>query len=275
MSCEVPLAGVGIFRRRTGSVVAMMKTSTIPSPVLLAPSGTSDSAIHPRGLEMRRVSTSGDWQDVRLIRYQALRARGEIGESDECGFGDEHDAALNSITLLLLRGGQAVASTRSSVSSTSRRWRLPATEIFRHEIERSIGFEATIVEASLTAVDPACGIDPKAALFHLLKAHMLRCASENADWLVTAVREPQIGFYRRMFNMEILSGAERWPGMAAPRVLMGLDYRGEAPLLFKRIPVLAVTDDDERDFAESGVITFRDRRGASTPSRDTALVAGD
>ena len=59
------------------------------------------------------------------------------------------------------------------------------------------------------------------------------------------------------------------------RVLMGLDYRGEAPLLFKRIPVLAVTDDDERDFAESGVITFRDRRGASTPSRDAALLAGD
>jgi len=75
--------------------------------------------------------------------------------------------------------------------------------------------------------------------------------------------------------MEILSGAERWPGMAMPRVLMGLDYRAEAPLLFKRIPVLAVTDDDERDFAESGVITFRDRRGASKRSRDAALLAGD
>jgi hypothetical protein len=104
---------------------------------------------------------------------------------------------------------------------------------------------------------------------------MLRCACENADWLVTAVREPQIGFYRRMFNMEILSGAERWPGMAAPRVLMGLDYREQAPLLFKRIPVLAVTDDDERDFAESGVITFRDRRAVATAARDAALVAGD
>jgi hypothetical protein len=253
----------------------MTKTSTIPSPALLAPSGTSDSAIHPRGLEMRRASTSGDWQDVRLIRYQALRARDEIAESGDCAFGDEYDAALNSVTLLLLRNGRAVASTRSGLSSAGRRWRLPATEIFRREIEASIGLDATIVEASLTAVDPACGIDPKAALFHLLKAHMLRCACENADWLVTAVREPQIGFYRRMFNMEILSGAERWPGMAAPRVLMGLDYREQAPLLFKRIPVLAVTDDDERDFAESGVITFRDRRAVATATRDAALVAGD
>jgi len=165
----------------------MMKTSTIPSPVLLPPSGTSDSAIHPRGLEMRRVSTSGDWQDVRLIRYQALRARGEIGESDDCGFGDEHDAALNSITLLLSRSGQAVASTRSSVSSASRRWRLPATEIFRHEIERSIGFEATIVEASRECkvvsrpeLDEEIMASPAAArgdLFIRTKMHLYRIGS--------------------------------------------------------------------------------------------------
>ena len=232
--------------------------------------------MNPRGLEMRRVSASRDWHEVRAIRYQALAARNDIEASDDGAFGDEHDGALNAVTMLLARNGRPVASTRSSASSASRRWRLPADEVFRHEIEAAIGFEATIVEASLTAVDPASGIDPKAALFHLLKAHMLRCASENADWLITAVRVPQIGFYRRMFNMEILSGEESWPGLRAPRVLMGLDYREQAPLLFKRIPVLAVNDEDERDFLESGVITFRDRRGASAMPRNApALVAGD
>ena len=92
---------------------------------------------------------------------------------------------------------------------------------------------------------------------------------------MTAVRPTQIGFYRRMFDMEILSGEERWPGLAIPRVLMGLDYREQAPLLFKRIPVLAVNDDDERDFLDSGVITFRERRTSALPRNAPALVAGD
>ena len=91
------------------------------------------------------------------------------------------------------------------------------------------------------------------------------------------MRDSQIGFYRRMFNMEILSGAEKYPGIASPRVLMGLEYREQAALLFKRMPMLAVTDADERDFAASGVITFPDGRRAVAGKRGDAphLVARD
>ena len=126
-------------------------------------------------------------------------------------------------------------------------------------------------------VDPASAIDPKTALFHLFKAHMLQCASEDADWLIIAVRDSQIGFYRRMFNMEILSGAERYAGLASPRVLMGLEYHVQAQLLFMRMPMLAVTDADERDFSASGVITFPDGRRATPGKRGDSphLVAGD
>ncbi len=253
----------------------MTNTSHTNQAGLIAPPDAADSALHPRGLEMRRVSTSGDWHDVRSIRYQALAARDDIEAGDDAAFGDDHDGAFNAVTTLLLRNGKPVGSTRSSASSASRRWELPSADVFQEEIEASIGFDATIVEMSLTVVDPRCGIDPKSALFHLLKAQMLRCVSENADWLITAVRPPQMGFYRRMFNMEILSGEERWPGLAIPRVLMGLDYREQAPLLFKRIPLLAVTHVDERDFLDSGVITFRERRAGAMPRNAPALVAGD
>ena len=271
-----PTARGGDFRGAARYRGHMTKASTIRSPVLLAPTGTSDGTMHPRGVEMRRVSTAADWRDTRAIRYHALAARDDIEPNDEAAFGDEHDGAFNAATMLLLRNGRPVASTRSSTSSASRRWELPSADIFQEQIEASIGFDATIVEMSLTVVDPECGIDPKAALFHLLKAQTLRCALENADWLITAVRVPQIGFYRRMFNMEILSGEERWPGLAATRVLMGLDYREHAPLLFKRIPLVAVTAEDERDFLESGVITFRERRGGAGLARSVpALVAGD
>ena len=234
-----------------------------------------EAALHPRGFEMRRVATREDWSDVRSLRFDALRERSEIGSNDEGGYGDDHDAAMNTTTFLLLRNARAIASTRSSVSSARRRWPLPAGDVYAAEIA-ALGADATVVEASLMVVDPASQMEPKTALFHLFKAHMLQCASENADWLVIAVRDSQIGFYRRMFNMEILSGAENYAGLASPRVLMGLEYRAQAALLFKRMPMLAVTDADERDFAASGVITFPDGRRGSAAKRDSShLVAGD
>ncbi len=250
----------------------MMKT--LRTPTFHAP---PEGVLAPRGFEMRRVATREDWADARALRYEALRGRGEIAQNAEAAYGDDHDAAFNTTTFLLSRNGRWVGSTRSSVSSAQRRWPLPASDAYAAEIA-TLGSDATLVEASLMVVDPASAIDPKTALFHLFKAHMLQCASENADWLIIAVRDSQIGFYRRMFNMEILSGAESYAGLASPRVLMGLEYRVQAQLLFMRMPMLAVTDADERDFSTSGVITFPDgRRAAGAGKRGDAphLVAGD
>ena len=208
---------------------------------------------------MHRVASRDDWARVRSLRYEALLERGDIAETPERAHADEHDLALNAATFLLTRNGRAVGSARASVSSPSRRWTLPATEVFAREIQESVGLESTIVEASLVVVEPDTQADRRVILFHLLKAHMLLGASENADWLLAAVRDTEIGFYRRMLNMEILSGAESCPGMATPRVLMGLQYREQAALLSRRIPVLAVTLADEAEYAATGQVRFRQR----------------
>ncbi len=200
------------------------------------------------GFELHRVASPDDWEEVRALRDRALRSHGEIPESGD-GFSDSFDAALNSATFLLTRRGRAAGSTRASVSSASRRWALPSSAVFHEQIESSIGWEATIVEASLSVIDTQLPVDSRDALFHLLKAPMLRCSLESADWLIVAVPESQIGFHRRMFNMEILSGSERYPGFALPRVLMGLDYRREAPVLYRRIPTLAASEADARALA--------------------------
>ncbi|MGZ5048757.1 MAG: N-acyl amino acid synthase FeeM domain-containing protein [Usitatibacter sp.] len=242
---------------------------TLRTPTFHAP---AEGTLAPRGFEMRRVATREDWADVKALRFEFLRERGDIPESPDGAYGDDHDAAFNTTTFLLSRNGRLVGSTRSSVSSAQRRWPLPAGGAYASEIA-ALGADATLVEASLMVVDPASALDPKTALFHLFKAHMLQCAAENADWLIVAVRDSQIGFYRRMFNMEILSGAERYAGLSAPRVLMGLEYHAQAQLLFMRMPMLAVSDADERDFAASGVITFPDARRAAPKRGDSPYIA--
>jgi hypothetical protein len=160
---------------------------------------------------MHRVATAEDWRRITLLRYKALRARGDIPENPAESHGDWHDRAFNCQAFLLTHQGRPAGTTRSSVSSATRRWPLPAMERFSREIEKEVGGDHTILEASLTAVDAAVA-EPRIALFHLFKAHMLRCAAEGADWLLVTVPDTQIGFYCRMFNMRILSGAEPCPG---------------------------------------------------------------
>ena len=210
----------------------------------------------PATFSMHRVASAEDWRRVRGLRFEALRIRGEIGEADERAYGDAHDAGAASATFLLARNGRAVASTRSTAATPGRRGLLPAMEVFAREVDRAVGLECTVVEASLTVTDPAASGDARVALFHLFKGHMLRCASERADWLLAAVRDSEIGFYRRMFDMEILSGAEKCPGIAAPRVLMGLSWREHSARLAKRIPVLAVSLADEAAYAATGEVRF-------------------
>jgi hypothetical protein len=167
----------------------------------------------------------------------------------------EDDLALDSSTFVLLKHGRPIGSTRASVRRPQRQAVLPASATFAREIESAIAADAVVVEASLSVTDPHAG-DRCSLALHLLKAQMVVCKATDADWLVAAVRDDELGFYRRVLNMEILSGVESNPGMATPQVLMGLQYREHAALLSRRIPLLEVTPADEAEYAATGRIVF-------------------
>lgn len=220
---------------------------------------------------LSRVEGSADWGAVLALRYHALFQRGDIAENAAQRHGDEHDLALHAITFLLRRNGLPAGTTRTLLSAAHRRWPVPADAVFRREIHAALGADATYVEMGLTAVGPAPQDDPRMALFHLFKAALVHAQLENADWIVTAVRENQIGFHGRMFSMQILSGPETMPGLAHPRVLMGLDVREQLRILEKRIPSLIVTPAELETFASSGVIGTGARPPPQKPMAQPSL----
>lgn len=230
-------------------------TTKTPAPVFL-PGPHPGLLLAHAAFAMHRAESPADWNDVRALRHRSLRERCDIPDTSTAFPDDRYDHAPGAMGFLLTRHGRAVGATRSNVAAPRRRDALPCSEVFGREIAASVGPESTLVEASLTVVDPDLRGDRRLALFHLFKAHLLRCALEDADWLLVAVTEARIGFYRRMFNMEILSGSEHYPRLALPRVLMGLEWRREAPVLFKRIPTLAVSAQDLREFRAGGPVAF-------------------
>jgi hypothetical protein len=170
-------------------------------------------------------------------------------------------AAIGSATFVLTYGGRPVASTCSRYARGGVPSPLPALQAFAGDLHGGFA-EAMVVEASDTLVDPA-PIDPAIAMVHLFKAHMLTCALQEAEWLVAAVPDTRIGFHRRVFRMQILSGAEHVPGLASPRVLMGLRYREQAPLLMRGLPLLAFDRTEERRFAATGEVRFHEATPAA------------
>ena len=203
---------------------------------------------------LRRAISHEDWSGVRALRFAALAHHEDLAGDALRACGDAYDARAGTTTFLLLRDGAPLASTRTSIAAAGEPATLPALATFPHEVEQ-LAAHARVVEASLTAVDPAAA-EPRAAIFHLYRAHMLACAGSGAAWLVTMVRDTQIGFYRRVFDMEILSGPEAVPGLAVPRVLMGLRPSEARERLARRIPLLAVTETDVERFEDGGTVTF-------------------
>jgi hypothetical protein len=206
---------------------------------------------------LRRVVTREDWVLAGAVRLASAANHDEAPASLLAMDGPE--ATAGCATFLLTRNGRPIGTTRTRHARAGEPFPLPSLQAFARDLHAGFG-EATVVEASQTLVDAALA-DRAAALVHLFKAHMLTCAVQGAEWLVAAVPETRIGFHRRVFDMEILSGAEHITGAASPRVLMGLRYRERADRLARRLPVLAFDADDEKRFAATGEVRFEEAEG--------------
>jgi hypothetical protein len=235
----------------------LMNIALLSARLLRRP-GRSPTAAAPTPYVMRRAASREDWSQVRALRYAALAHHEDLSGAADGACGDAHDARAGTTTFVLLRDGAPLASTRTTIAAAGEPATLPAMQTFPREVE-GLANGDRVVEASLTVVDPAAE-DPRAAIFRLYRAHMLACAATGAGWLVTTVRDTQIGFYRRVFDMEILSGAEMAAGLAVPRVLMGLRPRDAYERLARRIPLLAVSAIDAQRFEDEALVTFDAQR---------------
>lgn len=222
-------------------------------------------------LLLRRAASRDDWAAARALRTAAMVREGDLAPSALPLAADPHDADPRSATFLLVEQGRAVGATRCSHASAGSTSSLPAAQAFGGELGERMA-RGPVVEAGLTVVDRAA--DRSQCLLRLFKAHMAACAALDAEWLVAAVAERQMGFYCRVFGMEILSGASPVRGFALPRVLMGLRYRERASVLHRRHPSLAPSGEDLRRYSSGADLLLDAGEPGSIAARARA-AAGD
>lgn len=220
---------------------------------------------------LKRAVAGEDWAAARALRFATMVREGDVAPSESPASADPLDGAAGSATFLLVEHGRVLGSTRCSHSASGSHAPLPAAQSFAAEIrERSA--RAPVVEASFTVVDRAA--DRARSLMRLFKAHTTACAAVDAEWLVAAVTERHMGFYRRVFDMEILAGAMPVRGHALPRVLMGLRFRERAGVLYRRLPFLAPSGEDLRRYASGAELPLDNDEGGSIAAR-LRPAAGD
>lgn len=217
----------------------MISSAVFPPADSLSTQTPAQSAL------LRPAASREDWAAVRAMRFAALSRSGDIPARALPVYGDAYDAAPGAVTYLLEAAGRVVGSTRCMHSRAGGGIALPAVEAFGSELDPGIA-AASVVEASLTLVEGP--VDRARVLLSLFKVHMTACAAFEAEWLLAAVRETEMGFHRRVFGMDILTGSARWPGLALPRVLMGLPFRERAAALYRRLPMLAPSGEDVQRF---------------------------
>lgn len=143
------------------------------------------------------------------LRYRAYTDAKVIEENDAQLFSDDFDLLPNSRTHLIWYEGQPIASVRSCIWSEKYDWSaVESVHYFAKDIDQRIGLDKNILESSRYVVAPE--IKGRASLYAqllLFRAQDLSSQVDDCSYILTAVRERHVPFYKRMLAFEQISPA--------------------------------------------------------------------
>lgn len=186
-------------------------------------------------------------QDCYKLRYLSYFSEGYIEPRRSKAFSDEYDDQPDTQTVVIYKGGRAVASTRICMvtrgldGTTS--GSIPAQNVFPEETENLLRQDVTtpierIVEINRLVRHPDLAED-KTLVFLLFRLAGYFILKQNAGAVLSCVRRNHVPFYTRL----------RFSDIAGPRVYHGVKFathllsclRPQYDAVRRMVPVLDVT----------------------------------
>lgn len=193
--------------------------------------------------------------EVGRLRYRAYTAAKAIPHNDDEIFLDNYDEKENCISFLYKIDNTSVGSIRANIHSSKNGW-LPtaASEIYTEEIKVALGANTPYIESNRFAVIPDYGISERKLFFGLFKAIGLITLIEEAEFVITAVREHHAPFYRRKLGFNVISNAKTYFGLNTPMVLLAGNVKKEIKPIWDANKELSITDRDFWTYKTCGKI---------------------
>lgn len=193
------------------------------------------------GFTLSVARTPAELDVAAAIRYRAYRATGALPESASARFLDAFDQAPDARTVLVWHGDRPVAATRTLVSRDAARTDLTAALAFGDVIREVIPPHAVVIEANRFVVDPDVAGMTRRAIWPMIRANLMRCAFEEGDYFVAALRPAHLAFYARVLRLSVASEERVYPGLRTGMHLMTADLHTQVPLIMAEFTALKAT----------------------------------
>jgi len=166
--------------------------------------------------------------DVIALRYCSYRNNHSISSNAEKTFYDDFDTKRNCFSHIEYIDSIPVAAIRGCVYDPNKIARaIPAMEIFSHEIEGIAGTNQVIVESNKFVIHPEFQRKAIKLKFELFAFIFNLALLSNASYIVTAVRESHIKFYKQM-NFYPISEEKSYLGLDFKTVLLANNFNTSA-----------------------------------------------
>lgn len=204
----------------------------------------------------RRAIDDAYLERIFRLRYESYQSEGTIEVNPDERFTDAQDEAPNAFIFGIEQEGDLLASIRMHVCSAEMPF-APGLEVFPDILEPMVSRGESFVDPTRFVVQRhsrrAMGNLP----FATVRLAAMAAEHFHTDHILATVRVEHAPFYRRFFDMELLSEGRTYPGLARPICLMAGRWQDIKKSSYHRVP----------DF-DSGP---RERMRLFGPSREIAL----
>jgi len=204
----------------------MSSTLSFKPPLTLQMAGNGKPSKLP--IEFRTCTVDSAKDDLYSLRYRAFIKEGIITPRDDemffdvyddlatsCSLGAYHDGACVGTFRLAFGQGRPGAETMPCQSG------FPLVALLEKQgFHRVVEFGRMVVEPSLT------NTSFRTTLYaSLVRAGLIVTKAGGADYGLISVHPKVARFYELMCGFSVLARAESYPGINAPAVLLGRDFR--------------------------------------------------
>ncbi len=204
----------------------MISSLNFRPPLILQTQGKEKTAKFP--LDLKVFTAGSDKRDVYALRYRAFIKDGVITPRDDKLFSDRYDDLETTCTLAAYQGATCVGSFRLAFGEGRIGGEtMPCQSIFTEVgtleakgFHRLVEFGRMVVEPTLT------NTSFRTTLYAtLVRAGLIVAEAGETDFGLISVHPNLAKFYELMCGFRAMARAETYPGINAPAVLLGRNFR--------------------------------------------------
>ena len=179
-------------------------------------------------LALKIFGPRADKQMIYALRYRAFIDTGVITPRPDRLFSDNYDELASSYSIGAFRNGVCAGSFRLTFGSgTAGSNTMPCQSVFEEVGALQADGYTSLVEFTRMVVAPEItNTSFRATLYAaLVRAGLIVAHAARADYGLISVHPGMVRFYASMCGFRSLARSESYPGINAPAVLMGRDFR--------------------------------------------------